>query len=168
MLSEYAKHCDVKVCTDSRYWAKEYGRRNIKGICQTFCFNTKNNCWRPRFFRLSMDWLSDSPPPTPRQLEHRYCHLLFLSLVVFLLSVCSPKEQLKSVVFSAYLRCPMDSCTAKNQYWKLATNIPRKGIERPQSQFPHSYVWEGFIYCTVFPLSICLVCCKKYVDRSWE
>jgi hypothetical protein len=35
--------------------------------------------------------------------------------------------------------------TAKNQYRKLETNIPRKGIERPESQFPHSYGFEGFI-----------------------
>ncbi len=33
-----------------------------------------------------------------------------------------------------------------NQYWKFETNIPRKGIARPQSQFPHSCVCERFIY----------------------
>ncbi len=36
--------------------------------------------------------------------------------------------------------------TAKTQYRKFETNIPRKEIERPQSQFPHSYVCERFIY----------------------
>jgi hypothetical protein len=36
--------------------------------------------------------------------------------------------------------------TAKNQYRKLETNIPRKGIARPQSQCPHSCVCERFIY----------------------
>ncbi len=35
---------------------------------------------------------------------------------------------------------------AKNQYWKFETNIPRKGIVRPQSQIPHSCVCERFIY----------------------
>ncbi len=30
--------------------------------------------------------------------------------------------------------------TAKNQYRKFEANIPRKGIARPQSQFPHSPV----------------------------
>ncbi len=36
--------------------------------------------------------------------------------------------------------------TAKTQYRKFETNIPRKGIARPQSQFPHSYVWEQFMF----------------------
>ncbi len=37
--------------------------------------------------------------------------------------------------------------TAKNQYQKLETNIPRKGIvRRPLSQFPHSCFCERFIY----------------------
>ncbi len=34
----------------------------------------------------------------------------------------------------------------KNQYRKFVTNIPRKGIVRPQSQFPHSCICERFIY----------------------
>ncbi len=36
--------------------------------------------------------------------------------------------------------------TAKNQYRKLETNIPRKEIEQPQSQFAHSCVCERFLY----------------------
>ncbi len=36
--------------------------------------------------------------------------------------------------------------TAKTQYRKFETNIPRKGIARAQSQFPHSCVCERFIY----------------------
>ncbi len=38
------------------------------------------------------------------------------------------------------------SCTAKNQCRKLETNIPRKGIARPLSHFPHACVCEWFIY----------------------
>jgi hypothetical protein len=38
------------------------------------------------------------------------------------------------------------ACTAKNQYRKFETNIPRKGNARPRSQFPHSRVCERFIY----------------------
>ncbi len=38
------------------------------------------------------------------------------------------------------------ACTAKNQYRKLETNIPRKGIAQPQPQFPHSCIRERFIY----------------------
>jgi hypothetical protein len=38
-----------------------------------------------------------------------------------------------------------EACTAKNQYRKFETNIPRKGIARPQSQFPHSCVYERLI-----------------------
>jgi hypothetical protein len=59
----------------------------------------------------------------------------------------------------------MINYTAKNQYRKFETNNPRKGIARPQSQFPHSCVCEQ-IY--IFPRSICLFCPRKYVDRSWE
>ncbi len=36
--------------------------------------------------------------------------------------------------------------TAKNQYQKFETNIPRKEIAQPKSQFPHSCVRERFIY----------------------
>jgi hypothetical protein len=36
--------------------------------------------------------------------------------------------------------------TAKNKYRKFETNIPGKGIARPQSQFPRSCVCERFIY----------------------
>ncbi len=36
--------------------------------------------------------------------------------------------------------------TAKTQYRKLETHIPRKGIAQSQSQFPHSWVCEWFIY----------------------
>ncbi len=36
--------------------------------------------------------------------------------------------------------------TTKNQYRKFETNIPRKGIAKPQSQFSHSCVCERFMY----------------------
>ncbi len=36
--------------------------------------------------------------------------------------------------------------TAKNQYRKFETYIPRKGIARPQSQFLHSCVCERLVY----------------------
>ncbi len=36
--------------------------------------------------------------------------------------------------------------TANTQYRKFVTNIPRKEIARPQSQFPHSCVCQQFIY----------------------
>jgi hypothetical protein len=49
-------------------------------------------------------------------------------------------------------------CTAKIQYRKFETNIPRKGIARPQSQFPQLCVCERFIY---FQESACLFRCRK-------
>ncbi len=55
-------------------------------------------------------------------------------------------------------------CTAKDQFRKLETNVPRKGIARPQSQFPLSCVCERFMY--IFLQSICLFCRRKFVDRS--
>ncbi len=56
--------------------------------------------------------------------------------------------------------------TAKNQYRKLETNIPRTGIERPDSQFPHSYGFERSIYShhrSAFSAAV-----NMHVDRSWE
>jgi hypothetical protein len=41
--------------------------------------------------------------------------------------------------------CQSANHTAKNLYRKFETNITRKGIVRPQSQFPHSCVCERFI-----------------------
>jgi hypothetical protein len=38
------------------------------------------------------------------------------------------------------------SYTAKTKYRNFETNIPRKGISGPQSQFQHSCVCERFIY----------------------
>jgi hypothetical protein len=35
---------------------------------------------------------------------------------------------------------------AKTKYRNFETNIPRKGISGPQSQFPYSCVCEPFIY----------------------
>ncbi len=57
-------------------------------------------------------------------------------------------------------------CTEKTKCRKFETNIPRKGISGPQSQFPHSYVCERIIY--VFPRWVCQFCWRKYVDLSWE
>ncbi len=37
-------------------------------------------------------------------------------------------------------------CIAKTQYRKFETNISRKGITRPQSQYPHPCVCERFMY----------------------
>jgi hypothetical protein len=39
-----------------------------------------------------------------------------------------------------------DSLIAKTKYLNFETNIPRKGISGSQSQFPHSWVCERFIY----------------------
>jgi hypothetical protein len=38
------------------------------------------------------------------------------------------------------------ACNAKTKYRNFETNIPRNGISGFQSQFPHSYVCEWFIY----------------------
>ncbi len=38
------------------------------------------------------------------------------------------------------------ACTAKTKCQKFETNITRKGISGPQSQFPHSCVCERIIY----------------------
>jgi hypothetical protein len=60
------------------------------------------------------------------------------------------KNILEMLLLALYIPLNLIFCfevyTAKNQYRKLETNIPRKGIARPQSQFPHSFVCERFIY----------------------
>ncbi len=53
----------------------------------------------------------------------------------------------------------------RNNNKKLETNIPRKGIAWPQSQFPHSCVCERFIYSHNWSA---YANAEKYVDRSWE
>ncbi len=47
------------------------------------------------------------------------------------------------ILFYEYLIC---NIMAKTKYRNFETNIPRKGISGPQSQFPHSCVCEPFIY----------------------
>jgi hypothetical protein len=54
---------------------------------------------------------------------------------------------------------------AKTQDRKFETNIPRKGIALPQSQFQHSCVGERFIYSHH---QSAYSAAGKYVDRSWE
>jgi hypothetical protein len=61
-----------------------------------------------------------------------------------------------------FLSLPWLLHTAKNQYQQFETNIPRKGIARPQSQFPHSCV------CQRLPRSLCQFYCRKHVDQSRE
>ncbi len=55
--------------------------------------------------------------------------------------------------------------TAKRLYRKFETNVPRKGIARPQSQFPHSCVCERFIYSHNRPA---YSAARKYLDRYWK
>jgi hypothetical protein len=55
--------------------------------------------------------------------------------------------------------------TAKTQYRKFETKIPRKGIAWPLSQCPHSCVCEPFINSqdrSAYSVA------GKYVDWSWE
>ncbi len=75
------------------------------------------------------------------------------------------QQQVSSTaVYCALLQCK-DSI-----YRKFETYIPRKGIGRPLSQFPHSCVCERLIHSYVhvsvsvsdiFPRSICLFCCRN-------
>ncbi len=46
--------------------------------------------------------------------------------------------------------------TAKTQNRKFETNIPRKGIARPQSQFPHAHVSVIDLYIPNIGLPILL------------
>jgi hypothetical protein len=68
-----------------------------------------------------------------------------------------------SVIYEEYLRIlnhvykgakkHLCTPTTKTQYRKFETNIPRKGIELPQSQFPHSCICERFtLYIPSLPI----------------
>ncbi len=52
--------------------------------------------------------------------------------------------------------CHLSLCTANTQYRKFETNIPRKGIARPQSQFPHIHVSVSGLYIPTIGLPILL------------
>ncbi len=51
--------------------------------------------------------------------------------------------------FDKFVRPCFKPALTKTKYWKLETNIPRKGIARTQSQFPQSCACERFIYSNV-------------------
>ena len=58
--------------------------------------------------------------------------------------ICFREEKGFPKQVSSNVRCV--GRTAKTQYQKFETNIHRKGIARPQFQFPHLCVCERFIY----------------------
>ncbi len=80
------------------------------------------------------------------------------------MNVCL-KPFLSLLALQKFVFCGCLLCTAKTQYRKFEINIPRKGIARPQSQFPHSCVCERFIYSQ--DLSA-YSAAGQYVDRSWD
>ncbi len=111
--------------------------------------NSGFGAFLPSLARTSRCNLLWSPPSPPE-----WCHLI-------------KKEGLSMIYHLAY----GNECTAKTQYRKIReTSIPRKGIARPQSQFPHSCVCERFIYShdryshdrSAYSAG------GKYVDLSWE
>ncbi len=61
-------------------------------------------------------------------------------------------------IYKRNCRCSVEHCSAKTQCWKFETNIPRIGIARPQSHFPHSCVITCWVKCSAVSLSqlICL------------
>jgi hypothetical protein len=61
--------------------------------------------------------------------------------------------------------CKETMHTAKTQYLKCETNIPRKEIARPQSQFPQSCVCDRSIY---YHNRSAYSTAGKHVDWSWE
>ncbi len=80
----------------------------------------------------------------------------FFSCVAY--SVLSCNYSLASLLYIC------SALTAKIQYRKIETNIPKKGIAQPQSQFPHVFVSD--LYTPTIKVPILFA--GKYVDRSWE
>jgi hypothetical protein len=80
-----------------------------------------------------------------------------LTLPVALLTlICLYQSRTLFRIFNGYrhLHC-------KEPIQKILNKYSQKRNCGPQSQFPH---WAIYI----FPRSICLFCCKKYVDWSWK
>jgi hypothetical protein len=67
--------------------------------------------------------------------------------------------------YNTLLTVSVCACTAQTQVRKFETNIPRKGMAQPQSQFPHSCVCERFIYSHNRSANSAA---GKYVNGSWE
>ncbi len=68
-------------------------------------------------------------------------------------------------VLCSFCQSVFSCCTAETQYREFETNISRKGITRPQSQFPHSCVCVRFIYShdrSAYSAA------GKYVNWSWD
>jgi hypothetical protein len=61
-------------------------------------------------------------------------------------SLAWDQQQCEKTEENSYIFLLKLSCTAKTKYLNFETNIPRKRISGPQSQFPHSYVCERLIY----------------------
>jgi hypothetical protein len=58
----------------------------------------------------------------------------------------SVKAHCLSFMFQLCVTMASHLHTAQTQYRKFETNIPRKGIAQPQSQYPHSCICERLIY----------------------
>ncbi len=99
------------------------------------------------------------PPPVPQLLHKKIQNTLFMAMnsqrYLYVIGVTN-------IIFLS----PSPIYTAKTKHRHFETNIPRKGISGPQSQFPHSCICEWFIY--IFPPSVCIFYWRKYVDRSWD
>ncbi len=98
--------------------------------------------------RFSDNWNMIFIKKTP--LEKALKSHIFIKTATTSLGLCRPKGMYQSRASSEF---------SKTQYQIFETNIPKKGITRPQSQFPHLCVCERFLYSQAG--SICLFCCRK-------
>jgi hypothetical protein len=76
------------------------------------------------------------------------------------------KTRHRQIILNMRAAGKITQIATKNPIQKIENKYFQKRIARPQSQFPHSCVYERFIH--IFSLLICLFCCRKYVDQSWE
>jgi hypothetical protein len=82
----------------------------------------------------------------------KYLHWKFASLCHFKFAILCPQSSFPRTYFFSQIRCANQLNTvlynAKNQTENWKVNMPRKGIARPQSQFPNSCVF--FFLCARF------------------
>ncbi len=75
-------------------------------------------------------------------------------------STCTANEGLVRI----QCKCLVHICIPRNENCYFQNRILMFCLSVPTL----IYLGEIYLYIYIFPGSVCLFCCRKYVDRSWE
>ncbi len=81
---------------------------------------------------------------TCADMQYIYCACVGISEVLIWHCIFRVHLLLSEVLYMLYFTEYCNYLRDVGSHWKFETNIPRKGIARPQSQFPHSFFCERF------------------------